>query len=82
MSDDHERAPGWYPDERYPEDERWWDGRAWSTTRPRGDHTVRARSAEDAGDESVERRIRLASLALVPIGIALVYLVYTIYQRG
>ena len=40
MDGETQRAPGWYPDERYPEDERYWDGASWRGTKPRGDHAV------------------------------------------
>ena len=77
------RAPGWYPDERYPEDERWWDGTAWSAgTRPAGDPAVTARSAAEVAEEASMQRIRGWALLLVPVGVALAYAIRALVARS
>ncbi len=86
MDGERQQAPGWYPDERCPEDERYWDGAAWRGTRPRGDHAVRSRSAQDAADEASERRARGTALLVGTVGFAVVLgllaLVRMLIQRG
>mgnify|MGYP001471822349 CR=1 FL=1 len=81
MDGDQQRAPGWYPDERYPEDERYWDGTAWRGTKPRGEHAVRSRSALDAADEAADRRARLIALLVGSVGFALLLAAWISAQR-
>lgn len=82
MSDMQGRPPGWYPDERYPEDERWWDGQAWAAgTRPAGDHAVRSRSALDAADEKAARRARGWAFLLGSVGVAVALAVWALASR-
>lgn len=86
MDGETQRAPGWYPDERYPEDERYWDGASWRGTKPRGDHAVQPRSAQDAADDAAERRARGTALLVGTVGFAVVLgllaLVRMLIQRG
>ncbi|MFN8146020.1 MAG: DUF2510 domain-containing protein [Candidatus Nanopelagicales bacterium] len=82
MDGDQQRAPGWYPDERYPEDERYWDGTAWRGTKPRGDHAVRSRSAQDAEDERSMRKTRAHGLIFMVVGLVVLFVLLALVRRG
>lgn len=78
---DEARAPGWYPDERYPEDERWWDGASWTASRPRGEQSARPRSMAEVEEERHTQRVRRISLIAIPVGIAIVYALWALVSR-
>lgn len=72
MDQDGKLPPGWYPDERYPGDERWWDGERWGSSRPGGyaaqvEHPILA--------DNKNHRAVMALASLVSLVVAAVVLV-------
>lgn len=61
------RPPGWYPDVRFPDDERYWDGERWGASRPGGYAGPQRRGAATGGGRRERKVMAIGSVAVMVV---------------